>query len=171
MKRFTLRTFAAIAGLAAAIAGCAEGSSAPTVPAAGLTVLSRTSAPAGIHASRSGGSTVSAVIGPEGGTLVLGANRVDFPAGALDEPTMITMRVNPVFAAVEMQPHGIRFPEGHEPVLTLDPGAQASRFQNLFIVYATGHGAVLEVLPTTRAADGTLTAQLHHFSIYAGAGS
>jgi hypothetical protein len=56
--------------------------------------------------------SVSAVVGPEGATLLLpGADfSLTIPAGALDELTAITVtaRAGP-FVAYEMQPHGLRF--------------------------------------------------------------
>ena len=56
--------------------------------------------------------TVSALVGPEGGTLAL--NGSDFtmyiPAGALSSPTMITVTsLSGSHVAYDMQPHGLQF--------------------------------------------------------------
>ncbi len=56
--------------------------------------------------------SVSAVVGVEGATLLLpGAEfSLTIPAGALSEPTVITVTAKGgLFVAYEMQPHGLRF--------------------------------------------------------------
>jgi hypothetical protein len=56
--------------------------------------------------------TVSAVIGPDGGTLSLPGSdfKMDIPSGALAAPTMITVVARAgSYVAYEMLPHGLRF--------------------------------------------------------------
>ena len=64
------------------------------------------------HAHQKVDQSVSALVGPEGGTLSLpGADfSMEIPAGALTEPTMITVvaRGGP-FVVYDMYPHGLRF--------------------------------------------------------------
>jgi len=172
MNRSTLRAFAAIASLMAGL-GCAESPSAPPAAVAGPVHLLRDPASAPFHASRSGSSgTASAVIGPDGGSIVLGGNRIDFPAGALAEPTTITMRGAPAMYGVQLEPHGLTFPAGSEPVLTVAYSRRASAgLTRMAIVYVDDRMTILEVLPTQwNAQDHTLTAALHHFSGYLAGG-
>ena len=52
----------------------------------------------------------SAVIGPEGGSLIIGSNRLIVPPGALTKPVLITGTVpegKPF--EVDLQPHGLTF--------------------------------------------------------------
>ena len=56
--------------------------------------------------------SASAVIGPEGGEIKIDAagGKIDFPAGALREPTLITMTAKAGWnVAYEFAPHGIEF--------------------------------------------------------------
>jgi hypothetical protein len=56
--------------------------------------------------------TASATIGPNGGSIVIQAagGKIDIPAGALSEPTVITMTaIAGPNVAYEFQPHGLTF--------------------------------------------------------------
>jgi hypothetical protein len=169
MSRITFRRPSlALAGILIGIGGCSESPSAPAAPAATYHFLA---APAAPSMSKSGESS-SAVIGQAGGVLSTpGGHRIVFPAGALDEPTRISIRADQNFAGVDLQPHGLRFPAGHQPVLSINVGSlNLSRFSQLNVVYVSDNNAVLEVLPT--ALNGQrLEARLRHFSGYIGAGS
>ncbi|MDB4948841.1 MAG: hypothetical protein JWM27_1490 [Gemmatimonadetes bacterium] len=175
MTRLTLRAAALFAGVVAAAAGCADGARTPTAAksAAEFHLLRRPPGTFGPSLSRSGGASVTATVGPEGGSLALDdGSRIDFPAGALAKPTKIEMSPSDEYAGVELEPHGIRFPFGREPVLTLAyPQEQGSLFSHLAIVYVSDGGFILEVLPTLPTADGHMSARLRHFSLYAGAGN
>jgi hypothetical protein len=177
MNRLTLRALALIAGAAAAAAGCTDGSRTPTATepaAASYQLLRRTPDSFGPRRSESGTSSVSGVIGPAGGTLQLGDGyRIDFPAGALAQPTTITMTPSDEYVGVELEPHGIRFPWGHEPVLTLrySSGSILSLL-GLRIAYTDDSDHILEILPSLwQPFSGSVTARLHHFSGYVIAGS
>jgi hypothetical protein len=73
---------------------------------------------------------------------------------------------------VEIEPHGLTFPAGTEPTLTLPyGGANVAGLTTLSVVYVDG-GVISEVLPTRVSLQAhTLTATLPHFSLYAGAGN
>lgn len=120
--------------------------------------------------SRGGSDVVSQTIGSEGGTLSIpGGHTLTFPAGALSQPTEITARPGRVFVEVEFGPHGLQFPAGHEPVLTLSyAGALNLReVSSLSIVYMQGT-RITEMLGGRVDADGkTVSAQVGHFSKYA----
>ena len=167
MQKNRFRTVSlALAGILIGIGGCTESPSAPAMPAAHYQFLA---APQGPLFSKSVES--SAVIGPEGGVLVSSAgHRIEFPAGALAEPTEITLSANTRYAGVELEPHGLRFPAGHEPVLTINTGgADLSRFDGVDVLYVDGNNTVLDVLPT-RVQGGQLQTRLQHFSGYIGPG-
>jgi hypothetical protein len=167
MQKNRLRTATlALAGILIGIGGCAELPSAPAA-AANYQFLAAPQAPL---FARSGES--SAVIGPEGGVLMTaGGHRIVFPAGALATETTISITGNPRYAGVELEPHGLTFPAGREPVLTINTGgADLSRFGAVNILYVGDGGEVLEVLPT-QVVGGQLQARLQHFSGYIGAGS
>lgn len=117
-------------------------------------------------------SSSARVIGPEGGTLQVGAHRIVFPAGALTQPTEIRMTLDDEYVGVELEPHGIVFPAGREPTLTLGyAGVDASNFASLAVAYVEDD-AISEVLPTRRDAQAqTVQARLRHFSLYATSGS
>lgn len=162
MSKKSLRSSAlALAGILITIGGCSESPSA--TPSQFLV--------------REGGArfdvsgTVGAVIGPSGGSIQTPAgDRIVFPAGAVDEPTAITMTSSRRFAGVELEPHGLQFPAGHEPVLQVSTsGSNARAFRSLDIVYVDESGVVAEVLPTAVGGNRTQT-NLHHFSGYLVAG-
>jgi hypothetical protein len=175
MKFSTPRAFAALAGLLGLLAGCTEGAG-PASPGnvAGFRLLTPASHVSGPSFSEAVLPPVSAVIGPEGGAIELSnGSRLVFPAGAVDAPTTVTMSAVPGYFGVDLQPHGLTFPTGHEPVLTLGyAGASTFGLSRLAVVYVNDSRAILEVLPTTWSpADATLTSRLRHFSGYISGGS
>jgi hypothetical protein len=91
-----------------------------------------------------------------------------FPAGALREPTLISMTTDPEYVGVELEPHGLVFPAGRGPVLTLNySGADVSPFSSLAVVYVDDAGNPLEVLPTSvLGGSEKLRTRLQHFSGY-----
>ena len=170
MSKFRVRSLLALAGILITIGGCAESPSPVAVDAA----WQKISRPAGPSFSRSGeDSPTSKLIGPEGGSIQNGGHKLVFPAGALSEPTVITMSTDAEYVGVHLEPHGLQFPAGREPVLTLDySGADTSVFSSLSVVYVDDAGTIQEVLPTKElGGGGKLRANLEHFSGYIGAGS
>lgn len=157
----------ALAGILIAIGGCAESPSTPSTPAA-REFVQRT---ADVRYNVSGVGSASAVIGENGGVLQTAAgDRIVFPAGAVSQPTLITITSDPRYAGVELEPHGLQFPEGHEPVLRLSTaGTNASSFRNVDVVYVDESGAISEVLPTS-GNGAMLEAHLQHFSGYLASG-
>jgi hypothetical protein len=166
MLNRTLRTSAlALAGILIGIGGCAESPAAPAARGDGLKLLELRAAP-----SFSVGGSSGQVVGPEGGVVAgPGGVTLSFPAGALSRPTYVSLRPSSEVVGVEILPHGLSFPAGSEPTLTLPyGGADVAGFDRLNVVYVDG-GVIEEVLPTTVSATA-LTARLSHFSLYAGAG-
>jgi hypothetical protein len=166
MLKRTLRTSTlALAGILIGIGGCAERPAAPAARGDGLKLLQLRAAPSYDLAGSSG-----QVVGPEGGVVVgPGGVTLSFPAGAVTRPTWVSLRPSSQVVGVEILPHGLSFPAGSEPTLTLPyGGAQVAGYSRLNVVYVEG-GVIEEVLPTT-VSPTALTARLPHFSLYAGAG-
>lgn len=153
---------AVLAGILITIGGCSESPSG-----AGSQFVVRQGA---ARFDVSGSS--SAVITPAGGVLQTAAgDRIVFPAGAVSTPTTITITSSTQYAGVELEPHGLRFPAGHEPVLQISTsGSNARLFRSLSIVYVDESGTVAEVLPTAVGSAQTQT-NLQHFSGYLVTGS
>lgn len=174
MPRHTLRVLAVLVAALMTGAGCTD-VAAPTSDSstASLEKLARPSDGDGARFNASGtAQSVSQVVGPAGGVLNLGGGaRLVFPAGAVSEATTITMKAHDTYVGVELEPHGMRFPAGREPVLTIDYGGiDVSKYQVLHVVYVDDEGDVLEVLPT-QVSGVVTTARLRHFSGYIIAGT
>ena len=126
--------------------------------------------------SASGGAAYDApgaekVIGTEGGTLeIFGGHTLTFPAGALNAPTRIRAKVDARYVQVDLEPHGITFPVGREPVLTLNYGAAGASVpaSRLTIIYLDQAGRFLEDMRgTAPTGQPMVVAKLPHFSKYA----
>ncbi|MFL5385290.1 MAG: hypothetical protein ACJ8GN_22455 [Longimicrobiaceae bacterium] len=152
---------AVLAGILITIGGCSE-----SPAGSGMQFVVREGG-----ARFDAGGTASVVITPAGGTIQTGAgDRIIFPEGAVAEPTTVTMTSSTQYTAVELEPHGLRFPAGHEPVLQLNiSGSNARDFRSLNIVYVDEAGVVAEILPTVVGGNRTET-NLRHFSGYMNAG-
>jgi hypothetical protein len=118
--------------------------------------------------NRVAGLKAEKTIGTEGGILQMpGGHTLTFPAGALGEPTLIRGRVDSEYLLVDFEPHGIQFPRGREPLLTLSlQNADVSGFKSLTVTYVAGN-QILEVLPTdVNVGAATANSRLKHFSGY-----
>lgn len=113
--------------------------------------------------------TAGKVIGPEGGEIRQGRISIRFPAGALSEPTEITVNPNARNLAVTFGPHGLQFPAGHEPTATFSyEGIAGLPERDLTVFYVSDSGAVLEKLTASvDAREKSVSAKLRHFSEYA----
>jgi len=165
--------------LGAAIAACADAPSSPgaTVPstsqsrirAAGRRPAELNGYAYGlVRCQRPGPVQRSAVIGPEGGTLRIGDTYLVVPAGALSERVRITATVLDTIAAVEVQPHGLRFAL---PVrLAIDVRECSVREeQHPVLLYLDDDGEVRETLPGHLDEDSeSFLSRIVHFSVYAG---
>lgn len=113
------------------------------------------------------GASTQALIGAPGGTVVLEGARLEIPAGALAEDTLITITVtdavvedpfvgfSPVFA---FEPHGLRFAS---PVTVTLPFTGSQELATLYwTVGETDAYAALE----TRIEGGLAVAETEHFS-------
>lgn len=108
------------------------------------------------------------VIGPAGGQLSIGANKLVIPRGALSQNMLLTMeRPMGDLVAVTFGPHGLNFlKKAH---LTLDYGTcLVPPSAQLKIVYATDDGSqILEILSSlANKGHSTIAAPIEHFSSY-----
>lgn len=160
MSKRLIRTTLAAAGILVAIGGCSDANPA----ASGAAHFLSRGTQARLDVS---GNTGSAVIDSRGGTVQTPAgDRLVFPAGALSAPTTITLTSSSDYVGVEVQPHGIAFPAGAEPVLTLNAtGANLKGLHSVNVDYVDESGALAETLQTS-VSGGRLTASVHHFSKY-----
>jgi hypothetical protein len=152
----------AAAGILITIGGCAD---APTAPAE--LALDAQFTP--VATSRTAATTpVGVLIGPQGGVIETGGHRLVFPAGALARPTMITMQPMAEHAGVVFSPHGLVFPAGAQPELTLSlEGANLSAFSSVAIGYQAPSGSIEEIFAATLSPGGTaVSANIPHFSGY-----
>ena len=109
------------------------------------------------------------LIGPAGGTLMIGKHQLVIPAGALGRPTLITGEAPADFvSSVRFQPEGLQFLR--PATLTLDySSCPAARLQILKrVAYTTDS---LDILSFLLSRDNLLlmrvSADLQHFSRYA----
>lgn len=113
------------------------------------------------------GASAQALIGPPGGTIVLEGARIEIPAGALSEETLITITVtdevvldpfigfSPVFS---FEPHGLAFAA---PVTVRMP---FSGSQDTATIYWTVGETIAYAALDTRIEDGLAVAETRHFS-------
>jgi len=164
--------------LGAAFAACADTPSSPsaTVPTTSQSRMraagGRLAEPNGyayglVKCQRPGLVQRSAVIGPEGGTLRVGDTYLVVPPGALSERVRLTAKVLDTIAAVELQPHGLRFAL---PVrLAIDVRECSVREdQHPVLLYLDDDGEVRETLPGDLDEDAeSFFSRIVHFSVYA----
>ena len=110
----------------------------------------------------------SATLGPQGGSIDIGPHRLTFAKGALQGTVTITAEiVAGSVNAVRFGPEGLTFGDGARLTLSFSncPGLTIKK---LGLVYADDLLNPLEVL-TSKAdpKNRTISAALHHFSIYA----
>ncbi len=109
----------------------------------------------------------SALIGPSGGVLVVGRNRLIVPAGALTTTVLITGTVPAEpYAAIHFEPTGLQFrkPAG----LVLDGAGCDVPPDDVHVDYVGDDGTVLERIDAEYSNWWrTVAAPINHFSVYA----
>ena len=113
--------------------------------------------------------SVSQLIGPLGGVLEIGPDRLSIPAGALDAPVEITaIAPSDTVNRVRLEPHGLTF---RKPVSLTMGYAHCEALASLVpkrIAYTDGALTILELLPSIEdLLSRAVTARLRHFSDYA----
>jgi hypothetical protein len=112
-------------------------------------------------------SSTSQVIGPQGGSVVMGHHRLDVPAGALNHNVTITGEVMPgLVNSVRFSPEGLTF--AHPATLTLSYENCNGLLAPKKIVYTSELLQILEtLLSTDQPAAHDVQAPINHFSRYA----
>ena len=132
-----------------------------------ITVLSTPKGDSDLSMTPSAASVVSA---DEGGRLVCGPFKLDFPAGALDEDTEITMEIfDNGTLGIELGPHGIQFNVPVTLSMNLEGTSaegMASQSSTLWFDETNGIYIMMPKIPSQD--ENTLKAQLEHFSKYNG---
>src|SRR2546428_2449419 len=113
--------------------------------------------------------SVTATIGPAGGTLQVGPHTFSVPAGALDSLVSITaVAPSDTVNRVQFQPQGLTF---QQPASLVPSYANCSRMgstQPLQIAYTNDSLQILDYVPSLDdSTSQTVTGQLRHFSDYA----
>ena len=110
----------------------------------------------------------TAVIGPRGGTMRVGGDRLFVPAGALDSRVKIDgLVVEGAVAEIQLEPHGLRF--DRPALLVIDAaGCAIGRGDTPVLLYLGADGEVLERIDAVFDPESKqLTAPIDHFSTYA----
>jgi hypothetical protein len=109
----------------------------------------------------------SKVIGPEGGTLVVGSHKLFVPKGALNQKVQITAeQVRGSTNSVRFAPEGLRFARPAEVTLSYTNCVQLPLKKR--VVYTSELLQVLELLPSKDdSRSRTVTGRIDHFSRYA----
>lgn len=113
--------------------------------------------------------SVTQTIGPDGGTLYVGAHSLTVPAGALDAPVSITaVAPSDTVNQVRFQPEGLQF---QRPASLTMSYANCNLLGSLLpkqIAYTTDLLVILDYLPSIDSLLAQrVTGQLQHFSTYA----
>lgn len=148
------------------------GSSALTVNRAGGHAASQPDEEAGtaqlLVCSAHDSASASATVGPAGGTIQVGGDRLVVPGGALSTSTLITATVPAdTLAEIHFAPHGLHFDK--DVILILGTtGCSIGGTAPSHVVYLDNSGNVLETLDGTfNGGSHTVTTKIHHFSSYA----
>jgi hypothetical protein len=107
-------------------------------------------------------------IGPAGGTVSLGSFEIVVPAGALSQPTSLTIALPSDaklagYVVAEFGPHGIKF---DLPVTIKLPFAGTTADSNLKMHVLWYDGSQWTPLPSSVTTDGRIQADTDHFSEY-----
>ncbi len=113
--------------------------------------------------------SVTQTIGPEGGTIFVGAHTLTVPAGALDTAVTITaVAPSDTIRHVRFQPEGLQFQQPASLTLSYAGCSLLGSLAPKRIAYTTDAFLILEYLPSLDDFFGqTVTGELHHFSEYA----
>ncbi len=116
-------------------------------------------------------ASASKVIGPDGGTLLVGKHSFVVPRGALKENVLITAEApEGNVVSVRFGPEGLKFNSRFQPKLTLDY-SDCGLLANLLpkrIAYTSDELSILDLLPSTDdLLHERVSAPIKHFSRYA----
>jgi hypothetical protein len=168
MKTFNAIRLALAGAAVLAVLNCSE--RAPLGPPARANLTGSPLGPQGlIRCTPLAAVSVTQTIGPEGGTLSVGAHQLAVPPGALLTPTTITA-VAPADTVNEVRfsPEGLVFQLPATLWMSYGNCDLAGNPGPKEIVYATDELNILEHLPSSDdPLSRTVIAPLQHFSVYA----
>lgn len=113
--------------------------------------------------------SVSQVIGPDGGTIQVGAHTLQVPEGALDDSVAITaVAPSDTVRRVTLQPEGLQFGRPVKLSLSYEGCNLAGILAPKRVAYVSGELTILQYLPSLDdILHQTVTGKLQHFSDYA----
>jgi hypothetical protein len=115
-----------------------------------------------------GAMVEGAVIGPEGGTVIVGEMEIIVPPGAVDRSTRFSIRLPPqsrtMYAWAVFEPHAKTFAV---PVTLRLPYSSTNALPGAAILWWDEDVSEGVPLPSTITPDGRIETQVSHFSIYA----
>lgn len=164
MKAIPLLRGVLLGGAALALLSCAD--RAPLAPRTSPSLIGATGL---LRCSPRPADSVTQTIGPDGGTLSVGAHRLVIPAGALVEPVTITaVAPSDTVNQVRFQPQGLVF---LRPASLTMSYANCSLLGSLVpnrIAYTSDALVILEYLVSfDDLFSRSVTGQVQHFSTYA----
>jgi len=113
--------------------------------------------------------SVTAIIGPEGGTIQVGPHTFTVPAGALDTAVAITaVTPSDTVNQIQFQPEGLVFNGFTTVRMSYANCNLLGSFLPLRIAYTSSDGVILDYLPSLdNVLTQTVRGKLQHFSEYA----
>lgn len=120
-----------------------------------------------VACSRRPAQSGRSVIGPEGGTLVIGRNRLIVPPGALGERVQLSGYVTAdTIELVHLAPHGLHFLRPARLLLDAS-GCGLPENSDLGVAYVDDAGTILEWIDATYDSRArVVSAPIEHFSGY-----
>ena len=169
MRSYRLMVAAALMVAGMAVVSCGE--RAPMGPTAetGAAPLFGQYLPSLLACTPMAADSVTQVIGPEGGVLVVGAHVLRIPDGALDSPVTITaVAPSDTVNRVVLSPHGLELEESAWLTLSYANCGPVSWFLPKRIAYTTDLLDIIEILFSfDNPFSKRVTGRLDHFSTYA----
>lgn len=165
-----VRLLAVLLAACLGVTSCGEPPAAPTVPAPQAGLVGSLLQPVGLlKCSQLAFDTETRTIGPAGGIISAGPHTLMIPAGALKQPTEITMsiRTNGEVNGVHFEPEGLQFERSAALTMSYSNCDLLGRILPKRIAYTTD---ALDVITYLLSFDNLwgkrVTGKLDHFSDY-----
>jgi hypothetical protein len=165
-----VRLLAVLLAACLVVSSCGEPPASPAVPAAQADLIGALLQPTGLlKCSDLPADSDTETIGPAGGKLTAGPHTLVIPAGALDEPTKITMsvRTGRGVNAVHFEPEGLQFARSAALTMSYANCDLLGKLLPKRIAYADDAlNIVTYVLSLDNLWGKRVTGRLDHFSDY-----
>jgi hypothetical protein len=166
-----VRLLAVLLAACLVVSSCGEPPASPAVPAPQADLIGALLQPTGIlKCSDLPSDSDTETIGPAGGKLTAGPHTLVIPAGALDEPTKITMsvRTGSGVNAVHFEPEGLRFDRSAALTMSYANCDLLGKLLPKRIAYTSSAFDVISyLLSVDNLWTKRVTGRLDHFSDYA----